>query len=318
MHSVQIENLRKVFEVTHWSGLRRNRRTVTAVEDISFCIPAGEAVAFIGPNGSGKSTTLKMLTGIMHPTWGTARVLGHTPWADRQRLALSIGAVFGQRSQLWYHLPPTDTFDLIARIYGLRRSAYLAVRNELVERFGLGSFMDTPVRKLSLGQRMRAEVAASLLHEPKVLFLDEPTIGLDVMAKQELRDLLRAWNRQRGMTIVLTSHDAGDIEAVGSRVIIIHGGRIVLDDSVTAVRRSYLETRVLKASFHEHPAWTGMPGVRVRDCGPHELQLEVNTSITPVAVAVARLLGCGSVADIVVEETPLDEVIARIFSGGAP
>src|SRR5262249_38977031 len=158
------------------------------------------------------STTIKVLTGILHPSSGQVTVLGFTPWAERRKLAQHIGAVFGQRSQLWYHLPPSDTFELIARIYALKRDVYRRTRDVLVDRFALGPSMDTPVRKLSLGQRRRAEVAASLLHSPKVLFLDEPTIGLDAVARQELRDLVREWNSQQGATIFLTSHDAGDIE----------------------------------------------------------------------------------------------------------
>src|SRR6476619_5912873 len=184
--SVAVENLRKTFVVTSGWGRGRTRRDVLAVDGISISIPAGQSVAFIGPNGAGKSTTIKMLTGILHPTSCSAQVLGFTPWQERRQLVHQIGAVFGQRSQLWYHLPPRDTFELLARIYNLDRATYLKRRNLLIERFGLESFLATPVRKLSLGQRMRAEVAASLLHAPKVLFLDEPTIGLDVIARQEL------------------------------------------------------------------------------------------------------------------------------------
>src|SRR5262249_8416392 len=161
---------------------------------ISLDVPAGQSVAFIGPNGAGKSTTIKILTGILHPTWGAVRVMGFVPWRERRKLAYHIGAVFGQRSQLWYHLPPSDSFALLARIYGLNRTEFVRTRDSLIDRFNLGPFMHTPVRKLSLGERMRAEVAASLLHRPKVLFLDEPTIGLDVIARQELRDLIREWN----------------------------------------------------------------------------------------------------------------------------
>ena len=211
---VEIRDLRKEFALVRWQGLRRRLSQVTAVDGITLDVPAGQSVAFIGPNGAGKSTTIKILTGILHPSSGQVKVLGLTPWVERRKLAQHIGAVFGQRSQLWYHLPPADTFELIARIYSLERDAYRQTRDALVDRFALGPFMDTPVRKLSLGQRMRAEVAASLLHRPKVLFLDEPTIGLDAVARQELRDLVREWNLREGATIFLTSHDAGDIEHV--------------------------------------------------------------------------------------------------------
>src|SRR5436190_14259172 len=248
---VEIRALTKNFVLTRWSGFRRSVSKIVAVDGINLDVPAGQSVAFIGPNGAGKSTTIKMLTGILHPTSGEASVLGFIPWRDRRKLAYHIGAVFGQRSQLWYHLPPGDTFELLARIYRLDRPEFVRTRDMLVDRFDLGPFMQTPVRKLSLGQRMRAEVAASLLHRPKVLFLDEPTIGLDVIARQELRDLIREWNRDEGVTIFLTSHDAGDIEHVAERVIVINHGRVVVDDSVAAVRKKYLGEKILRAQFHE-------------------------------------------------------------------
>src|SRR5438045_4172053 len=247
--SVEIENLRKTFTLTTGRAFRRTRREVVAVDQISLSVQAGQSVAFIGPNGAGKSTTIKMLTGILHPTSGSAHVLGFTPWQERRKLVHHIGAVFGQRSQLWYHLPPRDTFEVLARVYDLDRAVYVRARDTLIERFALGPFLDVPVRKLSLGQRMRAEIAASLLHAPKVLFLDEPTIGLDVVARQELRDLIREWNREEGMTVFLTSHDAGDVERVARRVIVINHGRIVLDDKVSGMRRHYIGSKVLSVKF---------------------------------------------------------------------
>lgn len=222
--------LRKIFTLKRGWGFRRKHQEIVAIEEVSLAVPAGQSVAFIGPNGAGKSTTIKILTGILHPSAGRAQVLGFTPWTERQKLTYQIGAVFGQRSQLWYHLPPRDTFDLLARVYNLEHPEYQKRRERLIDRFQLGPFLDTPVRKLSLGQRMRAEIAASLLHSPKLLFLDEPTIGLDVIARQELRNLIQEWNRDEGVTVFLTSHDAGDIEQVAERVIVINHGRIVLDD----------------------------------------------------------------------------------------
>ncbi len=258
---VQLENLRKTFVVKKGTGFKREEIEVVAVDSISLNIEEGQSVAFIGPNGAGKSTTIKMLTGILHPSGGNASVLGFTPWKERTKLAYHIGAVFGQRSQLWYHLPPKDTFELLARIYNLDLKEYATRRDMLIERFGIAPFLTTPVRKLSLGQRMRAEVAASLLHKPKVIFLDEPTIGLDVVARQELRDLIREWNRNEGLTVFLTSHDAGDIEHVAKRVIIINHGQVVLDDKVSKVRRQYLGSKVLNIKFHETPSAVTLPGV---------------------------------------------------------
>ena len=246
------------------------------------------------------------------------KVLGLTPWTERRKLAQHIGAVFGQRSQLWYHLPPGDTFELIARIYGLDREAYLKTRDALVDRFALGPFMETPVRKLSLGQRMRAEVAASLLHRPKVLFLDEPTIGLDAVARQELRDLVREWNTREGATIFLTSHDAGDIEHVAERVIVINHGRVIVDGPVAEVRRRYVSTRVLRAQFQEMPLPVHVPGSVVRSQSAYEWVMEIDVSITPVQDAIARLLQAAPIADIAVEDPPLERVIARIYKEHAP
>src|SRR5262245_42145260 len=180
-NSIQVDQLRKTFTVSKRDGLRRISHEVVAVDGISLSIPGGQSVAFIGPNGAGKSTTIKILTGILTPNAGQAKVLGYTPWLERGKMTYHIGAVFGQRSQLWYHLPPRDTFELLARVYNLDHDTFVKRRDMLIERFSLGPFLETQVRKLSLGQRMRAEIAASLLHAPKVLFLDEPTIGLDVI-----------------------------------------------------------------------------------------------------------------------------------------
>jgi ABC-2 type transport system ATP-binding protein len=313
-NSVEIDSLRKVFEIRSGWGRRRTRREVLAVDGISLAVPAGQSVAFIGPNGAGKSTTIKMLTGILHPTAGEARVLGLTPWRDRRKLAHQIGAVFGQRSQLWYHLPPRDTFELLARIYSLDRAAYLRRRDTLIERFGLAEFLETPVRKLSLGQRMRAEVAASLLHAPKVLFLDEPTIGLDVIARQELRDLILEWNRDEGLTVFLTSHDAGDVERVARRVVVINHGRVVLDDKVSALRRQYLGSKILSVKFHAPPAPIELPGVATLKASEYALKLEIDTRRTPIERVMTEVLRAGPVADIAIEDPPLEEVIAHIYA----
>jgi ABC-2 type transport system ATP-binding protein len=234
MNAVETENLRKEF-VLKQGLFRKTTRLVAAVEGISLAVPAGQSVAFIGPNGAGKSTTIKMLTGILKPTSGRASVLGLNPWKERNKLVREIGAVFGQRSQLWLHLPPADSFDLLAEIYGLAKQDYKRRRDMLVERFELGRFLHSPVRKLSLGERMRAEIAASLLHRPRLLLLDEPTIGVDVVARQQLRQLVCEWNKQEGVTVFLTSHDTGDIESVADRVIVINHGVIVLDDSLGAL-----------------------------------------------------------------------------------
>jgi len=297
---------------------------VTAVSGIGLRVDPGERVAFIGPNGAGKSTTIKLLTGILHPTSGTAEVLGLVPWVQRQQLAFSIGSVFGQKSQLWYHLPPMDTFTLLARIYELDEPAFLRRRDELIDLFELGDYLHTPVRKLSLGQRMRAEISASLLHRPRVLFLDEPTIGLDVVAKQRIRDLIQHMNEQEGMTVFLTSHDPGDIESVCKRVIVINQSRVIYDDRISALRRTYLRRKVvdLRLGVRVDQHWfEGLKGVQVLKASDYGIKLQVETDITPVASVVEAVLGGFAVHDISISDPPMEEIIASIFDdqrSGAP
>ena len=312
--AINVSKLKKVFESTRRLGWFRSERVqVESVRDVSFNVPSGQSVAFIGPNGAGKSTTIKMLTGILRPSGGSASVLGLVPWEQRSQLAYHVGAVFGQRSQLWYHLPPDDTFELLSRIYNLDRGEYRTRRDMLVERFDIAPFLHTPVRKLSLGQRMKAEVAASLLHKPKLLFLDEPTIGLDVNARQQLRDLIREWNRDEGLTVFLTSHDAGDIEHVAQRVIVINEGQIVLDDTVRNVRTDFLGTKVLTVDFHEAPNAVALLGVRQISRDGYALKLEVDTSVLTIERVISHVLSWAPVADITIEDPPLEQVIAHIY-----
>ena len=251
--AVRLERLSKSFRVCCPRGegaaarlhdyVRPLTRDVVAVDDLSFSIQPGERVAFIGPNGAGKSTTLKMLAGILQPDTGAARVLGLVPFRQRRQLAFRVGTVFGQRSQLWYQLPPRDTFQLLARVYEIDGAVYRRRLEALISIFGIAPFFDTPVRQLSLGDRMRCEIAASLLHAPAVLFLDEPTIGLDVAAKALIQNLLRDESARDGVTLLLTSHDTGDIEKICDRAIVIQGGRLLWDGPIAELRRRYLTTR---------------------------------------------------------------------------
>jgi ABC-2 type transport system ATP-binding protein len=233
---VEVRNLTKQF-----AGTRG--RVFTAVDGISFTIEAGERVAFIGPNGAGKSTTLKMLAGLLYPTSGSARVAGYVPWDERRRLAFDIGIVFGQRSQLWYQLCVRDSFDLLAKIYGLEPQSYRTRAAHVADVLRIGAFLDAPVKSLSLGQRMRCEIAAALLHGPKILFLDEPTIGLDVTAKALLREHLRHLAEAEDTVILLTSHDVGDIEHICERVILVNHGRVLVDQPLEALRASFPRER---------------------------------------------------------------------------
>jgi ABC-2 type transport system ATP-binding protein len=293
-------------------------RETQAVKGISFNVEEGERVAFIGPNGAGKSTTIKMLVGILYPTSGEAQVLGKTPWQERQRLAYEIGAVFGQKSQLWYHLPPQDSFDLLARIYELEPAAYRQRLSYLVGLFEIGEYLKVPVRKLSLGERMRCEIAASLLHHPRILFLDEPTIGLDVVVKQRIRDLILELNQQEGVTIFLTSHDAGDVEVLCKRAMVINHGEVIYDGRVSTLKRDYIHTKTISLKLGE--PWQGFDnrGVQVLKHKGYGVKLAVDTTVTPIEEVVSRLLARYAIADINVDNPPMEEIIARIYEVGGP
>ncbi len=291
-------------------------REVQAVDGVSFSVNEGEALAFIGPNGAGKSTTIKMLTGILHPTSGQASVLGRVPWRERERLAFDIGSVFGQKSQLWFHLPPADSFDLLARIYELPATEYRARRDRLIELFEVGPYLRTPVRKLSLGERMRCEIAAALLHGPRLIFLDEPTIGLDIVARQTIRDLIRRLNREEGVTVFLTSHDVGDVERLCKRVIVINHGLVIYDDSLNALKRRYHTVKYLDLLLDSPAGDFSCAGARVVKAKGYGVKLEVDTSRERVDEVLGRILAGHQVLDINIEDPPLEKVIAEIYAQG--
>jgi ABC-2 type transport system ATP-binding protein len=288
--------------------------SVEAVNRLSFQMEAGELLGFIGPNGAGKSTTIKMLTGILHPSGGEASVLGLTPWKDREKLAFQIGTVFGQRPQLWYHLPAIDTFTLFGKIYELddretkKRIAFLS------EAFEMQDLLEVPVRKLSLGQRMRCEVAASLLHRPKLILLDEPSIGLDVVAKQHIRDAIRRMNQEEGVGVLLTSHDAGDLEALCKRVIIVNHGQIVYEDKVSSLKRKYLTTKMVEVRYAEEIAKDfSVKGAEILKVGHYGVKLKFDAAITSVDSVLAHISAAGDIVDITISDPPLEEVIAKIY-----
>ncbi len=321
---IDVKNLHKQFKVKQKApGLGGSLRSlwktetkeVTAVADISFSLQPGELLAFIGPNGAGKSTTIKMLVGILFPSGGEAQVLRYTPWHDRRQLGYHIGSVFGQKPQLWYHLPPEDTFRLFARIYELDDKDYQHRRDFLVESFQIGDLLHIPVRKLSLGQRMKCEIAASLLHNPKVIFLDEPTIGLDVVAKQQIRDAIRTMNAEEGTTIFLTSHDAGDIENLCKRVIIINHGKMIFDDRTSVLQRDYLTKKVIDVRFAE--ALNGpfaLAGVETIKQGTYGVKLEFDSRQTPVEQVVQQIITTKPCNDINIAVPPLEEIIREIYT----
>jgi ABC-2 type transport system ATP-binding protein len=324
--AVQVRNLEKVFQAKQKApGLggsvralfHPEYREIVAVRGVSFEMRRGEMVAFIGPNGAGKSTTIKMLTGILFPSGGEASVLGLVPWKQREQLTHRMGVVFGQRSQLWYHLPPIDSFELLASIYELDRAPFRARLSGLVDRFEIGPHLNTPVRKLSLGERMRCEFVGCLLHRPEVLFLDEPTIGLDVVVKQHVRELIRHLNKEEQVTVFLTSHDAGDVESLCERVIVINDGSVIFDDSVAALKQQHIHSRTIELKLTEPGFELNLAGVTTHQVDEYAVTLEVDTEQQAVEAVVGRAVASGRVADLTIQEPPLEQIIARIYRGTA-
>ena len=307
--AIEVHGLTKVFE----TGRRRARRRVEAVRDLTLSVADGERVAYIGPNGAGKSTSIKILTGILHPTRGDASVLGITPWVDRRRLAQRIGTLFGQRSLLWLELTPRQSYRMLAAIYGLDQEAEARRVAELGELLEATDLFDQPVRSLSLGQRMRCELTACLLHDPEVLFLDEPTIGLDLVAKQRFRELLVRLNEQQGTTIFLTSHDVADIEHVAERAVVINHGEVIYDDDVAVMRRALLTTKVVEVGLAGPLPAPAQPGVTVLEHTDQTMRLVVDTAVTPIRTVLDGLFVGPSVVDISVVDPPLEQVIAEIY-----
>ncbi|QJC52459.1 ATP-binding cassette domain-containing protein [Paenibacillus albicereus] len=327
MNVLETKGLRKTFRVKRKEpGFAASLRSLwsprwsekEAVSGIDLAVEEGETIAFLGPNGAGKSTTIKMLTGILHPSGGEATVLGHVPWQERKQLAYRIGTVFGQKSQLWYHLPPSDTFELMSRIYELDRDDYRRRRDSLIERFELGPYLDTAVRRLSLGERMRCEIACSFLHRPRLLFLDEPTIGLDAMIKERIRELIAELNREEGTTVFLTSHDAGDIERLCRRAVVIHHGGIMVDGSVQRLKRDILRYKTVAVRLAESSppadALPLPPGVRRLPADAGQLRLSVDLTATGVEQVLQGLLSALAIADVTIEDPPMEEVIKTLFA----
>src|SRR5574342_47891 len=323
MPAIEVTNLHKTFQTKRKAaGMSGSMRalfkpeysSVEAVRQLNFQMEAGELLGFIGPNGAGKSTTIKILTGILHPTSGEAKVLGYVPWTQRRELAYHIGTVFGQRPQLWYHLPAIDTFTLFGKIYEMEDRDTKSRIAQIAEAFEIGDLLETPVRKLSLGQRMRCEVAASLLHRPKLLLLDEPSIGLDVVAKQRIRDAIRHMALEENVGVLLTSHDAGDLEALCRRVIIINHGQIVYEDKVSNLKRKFLTRKLVEVRYAEEVAKDfSIEGVEILKVGQYGVKLRFDTHKTAVDQVMAALSAHSQVVDITISDPPLEEVIARIY-----
>ena len=309
-----------------WGGIQnlfvREYLTVKAVDHITFDIDRGEMVGYIGPNGAGKSTTIKMLTGILVPSSGTIQVGGYLPWRDRTTYVKTIGVVFGQRTQLWWDIAVMESFRLLQKIYGVSQRDFderMALFGDIL---GINKYLHTPVRKLSLGERMRCDLAAALLHNPPLLFLDEPTIGLDVVAKDHIRQFLRSVNQRFRTTVLLTTHDLDDIEALCKRIVINDRGRLLYDGPLDLLKQKLLRTRQVKFVLRDAAA-----GARLRAIGTgglaidevDELTFRIRFDRTKVSTGdlMREILGAVEVRDLVIEDEPIEEVVKRIYAGEA-
>jgi ABC-2 type transport system ATP-binding protein len=323
MALIEVENLVKKFYVARrspgvWGALRgvvrRDHEEKRALDNISFTLNEGELVGYIGPNGAGKSTTVKILAGILVPEAGRVEVAGRVPWKQRVEHVARIGVVFGQRTQLWWDLPVIESFDLLRDIYRVPAPDYARNRDELIALLDLEKLLDTAVRQLSLGQRMRCDLAASLLHAPSLLFLDEPTIGLDATSKLAVRDFVRKLNRERGVTVILTTHDMDDIEALCSRIIVIGDGKILSDGSLEDLRRRVTSERWLTIDLNDANGAVEDPDAQVIRRDGHRVWLAFDPQKIAPAALIARLAARHSVKDLFVENPPIEFIIARLYA----
>ncbi len=322
MKQIIVENLVKSFKVSKREfgfqgaikGLfHRTNHIVKALDGIDFSIDQGELVGYIGPNGAGKSTTVKVLSGILVPDSGTCQVLGRTPWKNRVENVQNIGVVFGQRTQLWWDLPVIESFELLRNIYRIKTSEYCKTRDRLVDMLNLGGILNTPVRQLSLGQRMRCDLVASLLHAPDLIFLDEPTIGLDAVAKLAVREFVQELNQERGVTIMLTTHDMDDIESLCKRIMIIGHGKILFDDNLEQLRRKTKSERRLTVDLASPVADFQHPEVRVLKTDKNRLHLSFDPEKLPPQDLISQLTASCQIRDLFVESQPIEELIAQLY-----
>lgn len=327
MSLIIAENLVKTFKVSQKkTGIRGavkglffpNYRVVRAVDDISFKVARGETIGFLGPNGAGKSTTIKMLSGILHPTSGRVEINGLSPQRDRRAVVRDMGVVFGQRTQLYWDLRLGESFELLKRVYRIEDSVFRRNITWMREEFGLGKLMDTPVRQLSLGQRMRGEISASLLHSPSVLFLDEPTIGLDIEAKQALRELIHKVNREREISVILTTHDLEDVERLCERLVVIDQGKIVEDGPIDQLMRQLLPYRILEVEIEQEfagdPVVCLMHGEVVESDG-RMLRIRFDRNHASASMVIQEVLKQVDVKDLKVREPAVEEMVMMIYRG---
>ena len=312
---IALEGVSKEFVLYKRAGrLRRTRTIVRAVDDVSLSVGAGELVGYIGPNGAGKSTTIKMLTGILVPTSGSIRVAGVDPQRRRVELARRIGVVFGQRTQLWWDLPLRDSFELLRHVYRVDATTHATNLSAFIDLLDMGAFLDTPVRQLSLGQRMRGDLCAALLHDPAILYLDEPTIGLDVVSKSRVREFLAQVNADRGVTVVLTTHDLSDVERLCSRLVVIDHGRVIHDGTVADIKDRFGEFRTVVVDLEEEAPPLAIPGCETSKVDGVRQWVRFRGSEVSAASVVAAIAESARVRDLTIEEPDIEDVVTRIYT----
>ena len=323
MSQIELEQVCKSFTLRKrqkgWLGavrgaFTRDTQTIRAVDNVSFTVDEGELVGYIGPNGAGKSTTIKMMSGILTPDSGRVSVMGRVPWRERVRHVASIGVVFGQRSQLWWDTPVIDSFELLRDIYRVSPTDYRRRLDDLTALLDATSLLNTPVRQLSLGQRMKCEFIGALLHGPRILFLDEPTIGLDAVTKLALRDFLIDLNRREGVTMLLTTHDMDDVEALCRRVMVIGKGRLLFSGGMDALRARYAPHRIIRARLAEDRAQLDLIGAQSVTLNGRDALITFLPEKTPTEQMIARLAAACPLADLTVEAPDIDHLVAELYA----
>lgn len=319
---IKVEGITKSFKVAkRSSGLLqatkalfyREHTIVEALKDITFTIEPGEIVGYIGPNGAGKSTTIKIMSGILVPDGGKCNIMGFTPWKNRVEYVKNIGVVFGQRSQLWWDVPVIDSFELLKDIYNVPQHEYKTTLDLLIETLELKDIINSPVRQLSLGQRMRCEIAASLIHNPQILFLDEPTIGLDAVSKIAVRQFIKTINQEKGVTVVLTTHDMNDIEALANRVILIGKGSLLYDGKLEELRKRFGTYKTITADYRKNTNSIEIPGTSIIHWSPEHAVLNIDTEQILTSDVITQLSKKVDLLDVTIESQPIEDIIVQLY-----
>ncbi len=318
-----VEDVSKTYRIAHrpsgWraaltSLIHRSYAHIQALDHVSFSVNRGEILGYVGPNGAGKSTTIKIMTGILVPDGGCCRVMGYIPWKHRVDYVQHIGVVFGQRSQLWWDVPVIDSYELLSDIYRMSSTASRRTLEQLTQMLDLSSLLHIPVRQLSLGQRMRCELAASLLHNPSVLFLDEPTIGLDAVSKLRVRQFIKTINEETGVTVILTTHDMNDIEALAHRIMLLGRGQLLYDGSIADLKRSYKTIQTITVQFENGPAsFETIPHTTIAQSSSGRAQLSVDTTRISVSDVINQLSGSLKLTDVYVESPSIESIMVQLY-----